>query len=62
MSRLISRKYDEHGSISLMAVAKGYVMVRRPGATPFVLTQRKWDALSTECTVGQHIERAVPDA
>lgn len=43
---VISRRYDDRGPIVLMAVAKGYVMVRRPGCIPFVLTERDWQAMS----------------
>lgn len=37
---------DQHGPIRFMAAADGYVMVRRPGCVPFVLTAAAWAALN----------------
>lgn len=34
-----------HGPIRLLAAADGYVMARRPGKLPFVLSQKAWDSL-----------------
>lgn len=28
--------------VTYMAHAKGYVMARRPGCTPFVITEKQW--------------------
>lgn len=33
------------GRVKYMTHAKGYVMVRKPGAVPFVLSQKEWLAL-----------------
>ena len=33
---------DEHGSIRVMAVVEGYVVARRPRATPFLCTLREF--------------------
>lgn len=33
---------SDGGTVVLMAVVGNYVMVRRPGASPFVLTVKKW--------------------
>lgn len=33
------------GRVSYMSHASGYVMVRRPGCIPFVLTEKEWLAL-----------------
>lgn len=41
-------RYDRHGRIRLVARAEGYVMARRPGCAPFVLTERKWDSMDRE--------------
>lgn len=34
-----------HTRMRLMARAKGYIMVRKPGAMPFVLTEKEWAAM-----------------
>lgn len=33
------------GPVRLMARSGGYVMVRRPGCAPFVMTEKEWAAL-----------------
>lgn len=33
---------DDSGPIRCMAVADGYVMARRPGCVPFILTVKDW--------------------
>jgi len=33
---------DRYGSFRLMAVVEGYVMARRKGSTPFVVTIEEW--------------------
>ena len=40
-------KHDrsKDGRIVYMAHAKNYVMVRRPGCVPFVLTEKEWRTL-----------------
>lgn len=38
-------KKDRHGELRLMAAAKGYVMVRRPGCMPFVMSGKEWDRM-----------------
>jgi hypothetical protein len=35
-------RYDATGPIRCMAVAGGYLMVRRPRAAPFVVSAREW--------------------
>lgn len=42
------RTIDEHGEIRVMAVADGYVMVRRPGCLPFVLSVKEFLTKSQE--------------
>jgi len=39
------RRHDTTGPIRCMADAQAYVMVRRPGAMPFVMTKPDWVAL-----------------
>jgi hypothetical protein len=46
--RIAEERHDNHGPIRLMAQADGYRMVRRPGAAPFVMTDREWQALWLE--------------
>lgn len=38
-------KQCDGGPIKAMACADGYVMCRRPGCIPFVLTVKEWDRL-----------------
>lgn len=40
-----SDRVDSIGPIKLLARASGYVMVRRPRAMPFVLSEQKWSDL-----------------
>lgn len=47
MPKLSERRYDLNGELRLMAKADGYVMVRHPGAMPFVLPLKVWDRLPT---------------
>jgi hypothetical protein len=39
-------KYDEHGKMTVMAVANGYIMARRPRCMPFVALEKIWNELS----------------
>lgn len=41
-------RYDEHGKLTAVVVANGYVMVRRPHAAPFVKDVASWNALASE--------------
>jgi hypothetical protein len=43
--KLRQTRRDPTGPIRLMAEADGYVMVRRPGCLPFVLSAANWLAL-----------------
>ena len=38
-------RQDKHGRLEIMGHARGYVMVRRSGAMPFVMTVKEWLAL-----------------
>lgn len=40
--------YDRHGKITPMVRSGGYVMCRRPGAKPFVLSEKDWRKLPHE--------------
>lgn len=46
MSGNPERRYDRYGEFRWMTEAEGYVMCRRKGCGPFVLTRREWDALA----------------
>lgn len=35
----------KHGPVRLVGPKEPYVMVRRPGAAPMVITKREWDAM-----------------
>lgn len=39
------RRIDRDAVSVKMAEADGYVMVRRPGCIPYVMSKRKWEAL-----------------
>ena len=39
-------RYDKLGAIRSMATADGYLLVRRPGCAPFVLTAEEWNSLA----------------
>lgn len=39
------RRIDLDAVSVKMAEADGYVMVRRPGCIPYVMSKRKWEAL-----------------
>lgn len=39
-------RYDQHGEFRLMTEASGYVMYRRPGRLPSVMSRKEWDALA----------------
>lgn len=39
------RRVDKHGELRWMAEAEGWVMCRRPGAAPFTMMRKEWDAL-----------------
>ena len=41
-------KDPAQGWLVEMATARGWVMVRRPGCMPFVMSVRDWDALPSE--------------
>jgi len=43
-------RHDDLGRLRLMASAEGYVMVRRPGALPFLMTVKEWADLSDVAT------------
>ena len=50
-SRPISKgevRFDEHGELRFIAYADNWLMVRRPGAVPFTIYIKAWDALSKE--------------
>lgn len=43
------------GRITYLAHAKGYVMARRPGCTPFVLSEEMWKSFNLWAAVnGEH--------
>lgn len=41
-------RYDVTGKITAMASADGYVMVRRPGAPPFVMPLKTWHRMAID--------------
>lgn len=41
-------RYDLIGKLTLMTEKDGYVMIRRPGAMPMVITTKKWESLSVK--------------
>ena len=45
MTKRAEARIWKDGPIRLMASADGYVMVRRPGKLPFVLTAAEWGEL-----------------
>lgn len=38
-------RIDEYGIIKVIARSGGYIMARRPGLMPFVLTEKEWNKL-----------------
>lgn len=44
-ARKSARRQDGGGRIDLMAHARGWVMVRRPGCVPFCMKATEWLAL-----------------
>lgn len=40
--KLVEQEQGDGGRVRLMVRSGGYVMVRRPGAMPFVLTEKEW--------------------
>lgn len=42
----IERRYDRFGGMRLMTEAEGYVMMRRVGRKPCLITRKEWDSLS----------------
>jgi len=48
MIKRAARRYDAIGPVVEMARASNYVMVRRPGCAPFVLTVKEFEALSPQ--------------
>lgn len=46
--KIREERYDRYGPIRKMAEADGYVMIRRPRATPYAISQKEWDALARE--------------
>ena len=36
---------DQYGSMRLMAVVEGYVMARRKGCQPFVISIKEWNEI-----------------
>lgn len=45
--------YDRHGRIRFMVRSGGYVMCRRPGAAPFVLSEKHWRKLPKDEVAGK---------
>ena len=45
-----SVRYDKGGQIRSMATADGYLMCRRPGCHPFVMSAKEWNALYRQPT------------
>lgn len=39
-------RWDRYGEFRAMAFADGYVMFRRPRATPYVVSVKEWDSWS----------------
>lgn len=39
------RRQDAYGEMRLMTEAEGYVMVRRKGAAPRIMSRKEWDSL-----------------
>jgi hypothetical protein len=48
------RRYDRYGEMRLMTEADGYVMMRRKGAMPFVVSRDEWDRYSRTPLKPQH--------
>lgn len=46
--KILERRFDRYGELRLMVEAGGYVMVRRKGAMPFVISWREWAELPHE--------------
>lgn len=40
-----NQRADSLGPLRILARAEGYVMVRRPGCVPFVITETSWNAM-----------------
>ena len=41
---LAEKRYDRYGEFRLITEAEGYVMARRKGCTPFLITRTEWDS------------------
>lgn len=48
MPKKREQRHDDHGPLTKMAEADGWVMVRRPRGTPFTVTLKDWNSLSGE--------------
>lgn len=42
----VERRFDAIGEWRAMTEAEGYVMCRRPGRIPRVMSRKEWDAMS----------------
>jgi hypothetical protein len=49
-------RYDDLGPRRVMAVAEGYVMVRRPGCAPRLMTLKEWAKASPTPLEGSQYE------
>jgi hypothetical protein len=43
--RKAERRWDGYGELRMMAEVDGWVMLRRPGKTPFVMSRDAWNKL-----------------
>ena len=48
MPKKRERRFDLDGPLTKLVAAEGYVMVRRPYAMPFIITQQDWNRLPPE--------------
>ena len=51
-------RYDVFGKIKKVCEAEGYVMVRRSGCAPFVLSLGAWELLAKTSEAGANIQVA----
>ena len=56
MREALIKRYDRYGPIRLMVEYRGYLMVRRPHAVPFVLSDEDWNKLAAEPNGASKIE------
>lgn len=47
------QREDQYGSMRIMAIAEGYVMARRKGNAPFVVTIDEWVEIGKKTQVVQ---------